>query len=199
MQKVLNFEITNLYGSAQFPREITVVKQKHSRTKKRLKTRSDIGIPVDSSMSETNTETSLEQVNSFKMVDGKPFVRLGGAYSKLCGLFKEAGFTLATAGEDGFTKTGISTIIKSITILPEEVELNVIGDIHEEKGLVAVNSTFGGKGTQKPTIWDVIPKATGSITLIYPDAFDDKIKKVLMMSENLNFAERRRGRIKFSQ
>ena len=65
-----------------------------------------------------------------------------------------------------------------------------------ENGLVTVNSSFGGNRTMKPTIWDIIPKATAKITLIYPDAFDAKVKKMLDMAQNLNFAERRRARMK---
>ena len=197
MERKLEIEITNLYGSAEFPRQTTVLKPKMSRKKKRTTTKSDTAISISSETEEQKSEESKENVNSFNILNDKPAVRLGGAYGKLSGLLKEAGMTLATVGEEDFTKTGTQTIVKTITILPEYSELDLDGnEIKEIKGLVSVNAMFGGKCSQKPTIWDVIPKCRTNIKLIYPDAFDTKVVKMLRMAENLNFAERRRARIK---
>lgn len=197
MKRELEIEITNLFGSAEYPRQVTVSKPKITRTKKKSMKRSDTDIQVNTATDEQQTEESQENVNSFNMAGGKPTIRLGGAYGKLQGLLKEAGLTLATAGEPEFTKTGVLMIVPTIQIFPEFCELEMDGSqMHEVKGLVTVNSRFGGRGTQKPTIWDVIPKATTRITVIYPDPFDSEVIKMFRMAENLNFAERRRGKIK---
>ena len=196
MKRELKIEITNLYGSAEFPREITVDNPKLKRTKIQTKRKSDIDITTKKSIEETRSEKSIEQVNSFKWEDKKPVLRLGGAYGKFLGLLKQSGIVLATANAD-ITKTTIRNLIPAVQIIPEWATLELNGEkIHTEKGLVTTFGYKGGRPTQKPTRWDIIPKCTTEITMIYPDAFDDLIKEMMKMAENLNFAERRRGRVK---
>lgn len=197
MKRNLEIEITSLYGSAEFPRKIMVDKPKMSRTKKRVTKRSDIDISVETSTSEQKSEQAEESVNSFNYIDGQPVVRLGGAYGKFVGLLRQAGVVLATTNEEGFTKAGTERMIPTIQVIPEFTKLELNGSkIQTIKGLVSVNSMFGGKSTQKPTMWDIIPSCKTKLTLIYPDAFDKNIVSMLKMAENLNFAERRRARVK---
>ena len=147
MKRELEIEITNLFGSAEYPRQVTVSKPKITRTKKKSMKRSDTDIQVNTATDEQQTEESQENVNSFNMAGGKPTIRLGGAYGKLQGLLKEAGLTLATAGEPEFTKTGVLMIVPTIQIFPEFCELEMDGSqMHEVKGLVTVNSRFRRKG-----------------------------------------------------
>lgn len=196
MKRELNLEITNLHGSAQFPREITVDKPKISRKKTRTVKKTDIDITTSRTIEEATSEKEVVLVNSFKYEDGKPVVRLGGAYGKFVGLLKQAGIVLATANPN-ITKTSVLNLIPAIQVIPEWTVLELNGSkIYTEKGLVGVNSYIGGKSSQKPTTWDIIPKCTTGVMMIYPDAFDALVKEMLGMAENLNFAERRRARVK---
>lgn len=199
MKRTIEIELTNLYGSAEFPREIEILKPKMSRIKSRKRTSNRLGnLTQETQTHEETTEKQIEKVNSFKHENGKPTIRLGGSYGKFYGLLKEAGLLCVIANDPSISsKTEVLTISKAIQIIPEFPPLELNGcKIETISGLVGVNSGFGGRQSHKPTTWDIIPKAKTSITLIYPDAFDKQIKAMLKMSENINFAERRRGKVK---
>jgi len=200
MKETFELELTDIYGSAGFPREMEVEKQKLSRIKKRSRTSSKLGnLKQDTETAEINTEKQIEKVNSFKLDEkGRPLLRLGGAYGKLVGLLKQSGMVCATANEEGIeSKTQVLAVIPSIQVIPEYVPLEMNGSkIETVSGLVSVNSSFGGRGTQKPTTWDVIKKAKCEVTLIYPDNFHPQVQAMLRMAQQLNFCERRRGKMK---
>lgn len=196
MKKEIELEITNLYGSGQFPREVKTSKSKVKRTKVRTTTRADIDIPQRSETAEETSEEVREKVHSFKYENGNPIVRLGGAYGKIPGLLKQAGLVLATANED-ISKTSIYIMMQAVQIFPEWCELELDGgELQIEEGLTTTFGFKGGKATQKPTTWDIIPKCRTKITMIYPDAFDGRMKEIMPIAEQLNFGERRRGRLK---
>jgi hypothetical protein len=192
VEKRLQLTLRDVYGGDGFERFIEVEEQKLKRKRGTTRTRSDIGVPVESSMDEVATEKGQKSVHTFRRNEaGKPELRLGGSHGKLWGALKDARGVLFNALGDSKFKS--IRLMDSIQILPVWVELIPLTEVKVESLPQILNTGF--KSTMIVQRYDVIGKAQCEVTLNYPDALDGHVKALLEQLKVMSFLNKRRATI----
>jgi len=190
MKKSIEFTFQDVFGGDGEIRYKDMIVPKLQRKKTTSKTRSDLGIAVESSMDEVSTEKRKTEIHTFRHAGSTPLLRLGGTHGKLWGVLEEARKTLNMLGEGSFRNTGIT---KSIQIQPVWVELEPLEKIKLES-LPQLLNTIGHK-SMIVQYFDVIPKCKAQIDLIYPDKLDKLVNQLLEQIQSMGILNKRRATI----
>lgn len=194
MELNLKLEIENLYGGDGNIRYINEEKTKLIRTKKKILTRKDIGIPVDRATDEIQSETVKAEVQTFAMEGKYPIMRLGGVHGKFWGHIRASGKMLADLKDEEFpSKAFIDRIMMAVNITPVNV---VIKDFDEIKIAEIPQITQGMNRAMIIQKFDYIPKCTVELTLVYPDVYHSKVLKILKHAETTAGLNKRRSTMK---
>lgn len=195
MKRILELEISDVYGGDGITRQIETKETKLSRKKERKTTKSSTGVSSGEITGEEKEETKIENVLTFKYDDkGNPVLRLGGAYGKFWGTMKKAGLILCdTIGKDFSTKTAVNNMMDVVQIFPVEVSLKPLKKIEEVRLPQLLNGMHKSMIEQK---FDVIPLTRCTLELEYPDILDDKVVRILEQVQRMSTFNKRRARIK---
>ena len=194
MELKLNLEIENMFGGDGIIRTEEVKEIKLTRKKGTKKTKADIGISTDRSTDEEQYETRQQEIQTFKMVDGKPLMRLGGIHGKLWGHLRAAGKMLADLGEDGFdSKAFVDRMMMSINLTPINVIIDDYNKI-ETDSIPQIMNTIGRSMIIQQ--FDYIPKCKVNMTMTFPEIYKGRVLKILQQAEQLAGLNKRRATIK---
>lgn len=179
MQYKLELELTSVFGGDGITRDVPVETLKLSRKRTKV-VESTLGIPVDPDVTtEQTTEVKMEPVHTFRMEDGLPVLRLGGAHGKFWGAIRGAGKQLYSLGDKDFRayKALVEQIIVSPDYCPIKPEgMNGSVEFVDEGIPQILAGRSGGMIVQH---YDTIPKATTEVVLTFPDALKKKIDRLL--------------------
>jgi len=137
------------------------------------------------------TRDKIEPLYAFRIENGKPMMRLGGAYGKLAGLFRDAGSSLWQQKTKGFTK-GYKSFLKSLVIKPQWVELDKASGIE----IATIPQILAGRS--KAMIiqyYEKIPHCTAEIGVEMPETMKEQFKVLMKQAEGMPFGPKRRGEI----
>jgi hypothetical protein len=190
----LHLELSDIYGGDGFTRVEQVEELKLSRSRRKVQVRTDVSIPFTDELAERRTEVVDRGVNTFKRgEDGAYYLRLGGSHGKLWGAMKESAEILKDVDGTFKSFSEISRLMRSVRILPVWVELKNPEGIRLEK---EPQILAGSRSSMITLYFDVISKAACSVELIFPDAFEPRMKKMLSQLESLNVFNRRRATVR---
>lgn len=192
MEIELSLKLQNVYGGDGFTRPHEIEETKLARTKKKVVTRKDIGIPVESSRTELKTEKRKVLVNTFKHDEkGNYYLRLGASHGKLWGAMKEAGFSMAELGKVQ-SQSAVRRMMRMVSISPQWVLLEDVNGVELDK-LSQVLNAPGNPMVQN--YFDVIPECRAKVTMKFPDELKEQIMQFLKYVETMNCLNKRRGSI----
>jgi len=187
MKKSLELTIRDVYGGDGQIRYMDVEVPKLQRKKTTKRTKSDIGVTTESSLDEVTSEKQKVEVQTFRYTNGKPLLRLGGTHGKLWGALEEARRILHTIGNDSFKNKGIT---KSLQVQPVWVELEPLEDMTIETLPQILNTPGSSMVTQR---FDVIPKCKARVDLVFPDALENLIGKLIEQVQSMGILNKRRA------
>lgn len=190
MRTEIRVELRDVFGGDG---ELRAIEKERMTRKKRTKTtiRDSIGVPVDVGTEETSRESQDDWVNTFRFMNNKPVLRLGGAHGKFWGALKTAAKQLYELGDPDFAKS-YKAAVDMITVDPAWVLLESKEPMRVE-GIPQVMRGNAGMVVQK---FDVISKAEVNLILIYPDALENKVKKLLKQIQSGTHLNKRRTTIR---
>lgn len=183
--------LENIYGGDGFERPHTVEQVCLERSKEKITVRHDIGVPVKKERSEKQIEKKEVAVKTFKRAeDGTPLYPLGGTHGKLWGVLREAGYDMYQAGEQG-NKVTTDRILRVTQIRPQWVPLETNGaevEIAEEPQMLS-----GRQNSMIQMYFDVVPECEATLTMRFPEVYEDVIMKYLERAQSISFGNRRKG------
>lgn len=192
VEKKLELELENVFGGDGFVRKDEKEFIRLDRKKKRTIVRTDIGVPVSSEKKETQTEIQQIEVNTFKRDEDKEYLlKLGGNHGKIWGVLREAGHLLYEIGEFK-SKAGVDRMMKTVQITPTWIKLENTDGVEIEE-IPQILNTMGN--SMVTMYYDVIPKCKANITIRYPEAFNERIEKMLEYMQTINCLNKRRSTI----
>lgn len=214
MKSKLEIEMNDVYGGDGFYRTQKMEKLTFSRKKKKTTTKEDIGVSVDRDISEQNTEIVDEKINTFRLVDGEPVLRLGGSHGKLWGAMRATGRQLADLGEIQ-SKSFVDRLMNMVQIIPvytkicdgnflkkigrsgDIIKIESIGGSNENHRVESIFTKMGGFGNSAiPVYHDVIEKSNVEMILNYPKQIKDIVNKMVYGLENGTHMNKMRTSIK---
>ncbi len=215
MKAELKLEMTDVYGGDGIVRLKKLEKITLARKKKKTTTGSQIGVAFDRESSEVQTDVVDEKINTFRVMDGFPVLRLGGAHGKLWGAMRATGKQLADIGEFD-SKAFVDRIMNMLSINPvfvpvtdggfsewiDEIKDEIMKpeDISKSNGHFRIDSIFqkmgGGFGTALPLYYDVIEKSIVDLTLTYPEQLSKQVKKLVYGLESGSHMNKMRTMLK---
>lgn len=193
MKQDLTLELEYVFGGDGFVREEPKEKIGLKRTRTRTTTKTSIGIPIPEATEEEQKEMKMEPIHTFRMENGVPMLRLGGSHGKLWGALKEAARQLYNLGDRDFAK-GYTAIVDMVLVNPSWVKLETDGEPMHVEGIPQEMKGLGGGMIIQ--YFDVIPKATVHVQLVYPDALEKKVRKLLEQVQFGTHLNKRRTTIK---
>jgi len=189
MQMQLTMTIRDIHGGDGFVRYIEAKEEKLSRTKSNARTRADIGVKIETSVNEVTTELVKKEVNTFRLENGKPTIRLGGAHGKLWGCFKAIRTSLYTLGDPAFKSARLMDMLQ---VTPIWVTLEPLAEMQ----LQQLPQILNGPGHPMIiTDYDVIPLAKCEVTLTFPDAIQKQVATLVDQLRFTSFLNKRRASI----
>jgi len=189
MRKSLELTIRDVYGGDGQIRYMDVEVPKLQRKKTTKRTKSDIGVTTESSLDEVTNEKRKAEVQTFRYANGKPLLRLGGTHGKLWGALEEARSTLYMIGDNSLKSKGIT---KSLQVQPVWVELEPLEDMVVETLPQILNTPGSSMITQQ---FDVIPRCKARVDLVFPDALENLIGKLIEQVQSMGILNKRRATI----
>ncbi len=151
----------------------------------------DLLLPRERGKQTKKTREKIEPLHAFKLENGKPVMRLGGAYGKLAGLFRDAGSSLWAQKIKGFSK-GYKSFLKSLVIKPQWVELDEASEIE----IATIPQIMAGRS--KAMIiqyFEKIPHCTAKISIDMPDTMKEQFEVLVKQAEGMPFGPKRRGEV----
>ncbi|MFH1486815.1 MAG: hypothetical protein ABIH46_12160 [Chloroflexota bacterium] len=191
MKLDLELTLTDVFGGDGFTRFIDVEEPKLIRTRTTKRTRSDIGVGVESGMDEVVTEKVKKDVHTFRSENGTPVLRLGGVHGKLWGALKEARGILYAMGDSTYRSRAV---LQAIQVLPLWIPLETDKEM-EVQSLPQVLNTMG-RTSMIIQRYDVIPECTVRVTLVFPDALRRVVDGLLEQLPNMGILNKRRAIVK---
>jgi hypothetical protein len=189
MEKHIALTLKDIFGGDGIVRYIEAKEEKLSRTKSNSKTRADIGVKIETSINEITTELVKREINTFRIENGKPVLRLGGAHGKLWGTLKAIRTSLYTLGNPSFRSARMMDMIQ---VTPIWVALELLAEIQVQQLPQILNSPGH---PMVITYYDVIPLAKCVATLTYPDAIDNQVAQLLEQLKFTSFLNKRRASV----
>lgn len=191
--------LETLYGGDGFERPHTTKEVKLDRSKKTVKVRQDVGVPVEKEMDETQIEHKEVSVRTFRRnEDGVPMYRLGGVHGKLWGLLKEVGENWYQRGKQA-NKITTERIMKTVQIAPAWVTLEKPPETPEWDEYIEMDvlpQMLEGRSNSMIEIhFDVIPEARATVEMTFPDEYEKKVLGYLEDGQTFQFGNKRRGSI----
>lgn len=176
MRYKVELELEDVYGGDGQVRYEPQEKVKLSRTRTKTTIKESIGIAVPVTTEEEIKEKKLEPVHTFRLDgDGTPMLRLGGAHGKFWGALKAAAQQLYSLGDEDF-RSSYRPIVDMITVTPTWACLETNDDLKVDGIPQVLKGKGGGMIVQ---YFDVVPKTTVELTLMFPDAIEDKVRRLL--------------------
>ena len=197
MKYRLELELQNVYGGDGYVRQIQVENPKIQKTRKRTTVRKDIGVPVESEQSTTETETGHVDIGTFKRDEqGNYYLRLGGSHGKLWGTLKSIGNILVMSGDELIKyKNQVAGLMQAINILPNgEVKLENVKNVHVQKLPQLLNNM--GRNSMIIQRFDVIESCTVSVDVVFPEVMKPVVEKLLRGLEDISSLNKRRSVLK---
>jgi len=188
MRRVYELTISDVYGGDGQIRYIEEEEPRLTRTRTTKKTRSDIGVSIESGMDEIVMEKIKREVHTFRRINGKPALRLGGAHGKLWGALKEARNVLYAMGKPQYKS---ARLLDTIQVQPTWVELEPLSEIRVEKLPQVLNVL--GRTSMIIQYFDVIPLCKARIELIFPDELKDIVEGLMRQLLNMGIFNKRRA------
>lgn len=188
----LTLKLKNLYGGDGFERPITRKVDVYGEKEKVEITRDKLGAGIEREQEKIKTREIEETVNTFKTdEEGTKYYKIGGKHGKFWGAMKEAGYLLYEMGEAD-SKVMTDRTMKAVEIAPKwaSLEMNDGAEIELEEEAQQLNTPGN---SQINLLFDVIPQCEAQVTLRYPEAFDERIKRYLEIVQTLGFGNRRKG------
>ena len=192
MKWEVELEMADVYGGDGINRYEPRDKVALSRTRTKTTIRQSLGVAVQDVTEDQIKEKKLEPIATFRFDEnGDPTLRLGGAHGKLWGALKACARQLYDLGDPDFKS--YKAAVEMINIAPVWVPLDMDGDMRVEGIPQVLKGTRGGMIVQ---YFDVIPKAKVNVALVFPDALETKMKKLLGHLEIGTHLNKRRATIK---
>ena len=193
MKLRLQLEMEEVYGGDGNVRYEPREKVTLSRTRTRTKVRDSVGVAVKVGTEEEVKEKRLEPIATFRFdEDGAPLLRLGGAHGKFWGALRSSARQLYELGDSAF-KRAYKSAVNMILVSPTWARLETDQDFAVEGIPQVLRGTGGGMIVQH---FDVIPKATTEVILTFPDALDEKVRKLINQVQVGAHLNKRRSTIK---
>ena len=190
MEKSFKLVFRDVYGGDGAERFEEVEEQKLSRKRSTSRTRSDIGVTTESAMDELRTEKSKKSIATFRRDDaGQIIMRLGGVHGKLWGTLKDARGQLFNALGDARFKS--PQIMNTIQIQPVWVALTPMAESRVEQLPQILNAGF--RSTMIVQRFDVLPKASCQVTLLFPDNLEEHVDRLLQQVQMMGCLNKRRA------
>lgn len=191
MKYKLVLELYDVYGGDGNVRMETEKSTKLKRSKRRVETRSDIGLPVSGEETEEESTEEVEKgIHTFRLDDqGSPVLRIGGPHGKLYGAFKDVASVLKISGEAPFTSS-YKKLLNSVIATPIWVSLDMDGGEMTTQELPQILAGMGNRMIIQK--FDVISKCQIEMTLTFPDAFEEAVKKLVKGLESISLFNKRR-------
>jgi len=190
----LRLELSDVYGGDGFTRVQKMEELKLSRSRRNVKVRTDVGVPVTAELAERRTEIADKEIHTFKRgEDGAYYLRLGGAHGKLWGALKEAGEVLKDNTGVFQSFSAIERFMRGVKILPVWARLENPEGIRVEVQPQVLN---GRRSSMIFPHFDVISRCEASVELIFPSAMESKVREMLKQLESINCLNRRRATIR---
>jgi len=139
----------------------------------------------------TKTRDEVKPLYAFRIENDKPVIRLGGAYGKLAGLFRDAGSSLWNQKTKGFTK-GYKSFLKSLIIKPQWVTLEEASKIE----IATIPQILAGRS--KAMIlqyYEKVPCCTAKISIEMPENMKGQFETLISQAEGMPFGPKRRGEV----
>ena len=194
MQMNVKLQLSNVFGGDGISRPIQIEATKLSRKKKTTKTKSSFGVSGVSEMDEQKTEVKDDICWTFAHdKDGTPTLRLGGPHGKVWGTLKEVAQILKDSSGVFESYAEIDRTMKAINILPTYVRLENAKNIHTE---TLPQILAGRRSSMIVQNFDVIDECEASISLVFPDQLEPKIREMLKQLEQISFGNKRRATAK---
>jgi len=194
MEMNLKMQINDVYGGDGITRPYQVEAVKLSRSQKHTRTRTDIGVPIESETSEEQTELKDAVCQTFKHdEDGTPILRIGGVHGKLWGTLKDCAKILKDSKGTFKSYAEIERFMLSVNITPVYARLENVKGMR----LDALPQILQGRRSSMITqYFDVIESCTVNIGLSFPDQSLPRIKEMLKQLEQTPCLNKRRSTIK---
>lgn len=187
MEKNLSLTLRDVYGGDGNVRYIEVQEETLARVKSSSRTQSDLGIAAETAVNEVKTQLVRKEVGTFRYENEKPVLRLGGAHGKLWGTMKSIRITLNMLGVAGFKSARLMDMIQ---ILPVWVELSPLAEMQLQQLPQIMNNVSRSMIIQ---YFDVIPKATCQVKLVYPDSIEPQVTTLVVQLKFASFLNKRRA------
>lgn len=191
MKKTYELTIADVFGGDGNVRHIEVDEQRIVRTRTTRRTRSDIGVGVESGMDEVVTERSTKPVDTFRYnAEGKPLYRLGGTHGKLWGSLKDARGVLFNAIGDQRFKS--PRILEAIQVRPVWCVLEPLS----ERQVESLPQVLNGYGSTMIVLrYDCYPLVTTTVDILFPDNLEGHIQALLEQLQTMGVFNKRRASI----
>lgn len=151
----------------------------------------DLLLPREKEKQTKKTREKIEPLYAFRIENGKPLMRLGGAYGKLAGLFREAGASLWAQKIKGFSK-GYKSFVKSLVMKPQWIELEEASEIE----IAVLTQMLAGRGNRMIfQYYEKIPYCTAKINIDMPKTMKEQFEVLMKQAEGMPFGPKRRGEI----
>jgi len=151
----------------------------------------DLLLPREKGKQTEKTRDKIEPLYAFRIENGKPTMRLGGAYGKLAGLFRDAGSSLWNQKTKGFAK-GYKSFVKSLIMKPQWVTLEEASEIE----VATIPQILAGRS--KAMIiqyYEKIPYCTAKISIEMPENMKGQFETLISQAEGMPFGPKRRGEV----
>ena len=192
MKLSIEAELSDVYGGDGIVRYEEVEEEKLRRTKKKTETRTDTGVSVaDDESEEVKTETVSKDIQTFRIIDGKPVLRCGGMHGKLWGAMKESAAQLRLLGVKPFT-SGYKSLMNMISVQPVWVPL----EMYEKKMETVQLPQKLPTGSMIFPRYDVIPKCKMSFEIEFPDEYEKAIEMMVDRLQKTSLLNKRRATMK---
>ena len=151
----------------------------------------DLLLPRERGKQTKKTREKIEPLNAFKIENGKPIMRLGGAYGKLAGLFRDAGSSLWAQKVKGFSK-GYKSTLKSLIIKPQWVELEEASEIE----IATIPQIMAGRSKAMRLLYfEKVSYCKTTINIEMPKGMKEQFEILIKQAEGMPFGPKRRGEI----
>ncbi len=193
MKLKVELELQDVFGGDGFVRTEATTKTTLRRQKKEKATRQSIGVEVTDGVDQELSETRQEPINTFRFDEqGRPTLRLGGAHGKLWGAMKGCAKQLKELGDADFAR--YNTLMDMILVSPAWAILNTNGENIRCDALP--QQMAGMSRSMIIQRFDVVPKATTAVELIFPDQVHRKVEKLIRQLEVGTHLNKRRSLLK---
>jgi hypothetical protein len=193
MKLKVELEIQDVFGGDGFVRTEATTKTTLKRQKTEKATRQSIGVEVTDGIAQEKSETKQEPINTFRFdEDGRPTLRLGGAHGKLWGAMKASAKQLKELGDADFSR--YNTLMDMLLVSPVWVVLDSNGG---NLRCDAIPQQMAGMShSMIVQRFDVVPKTTAVVELIFPNQIKRKVEKLIRQLEIGSHLNKRRSIIK---